>query len=180
MIMTNLIVVRHGETNYNLEGRYCGSTDIDLNEKGYEQARILAQRLKNKSIGIIISSTMKRAKETAKIISNELGLPVIEMEKLVERCVGVYEGLTREEAKNKYPLMWERNAPEGAETLELVEDRVHKALNTIRKEYLENQNILIVTHGYITKVIYKYFNNSSKEDFLKYALKNCEYEGYSI
>jgi broad specificity phosphatase PhoE len=178
--MANLIVVRHGETNYNLEGRYCGSTDIDLNEKGYEQAKILAQKLKNMSIGIIISSTMKRAKETARVIGSELQIPIIEMDELVERCIGVYEGLTREEAKNKYPLMWERNAPEGAEALELVEERVHQALKAIRNKYLENQNILIITHGYVTKVIYKYFSNSSKEDFQKYALKNCEYEEYSL
>lgn len=178
--MANLIVVRHGETNYNLEGRYCGSIDAKLNDKGFEQAKLLAHKLKNLSIDIIISSTMRRAKETAGIISNELEVPVVEMDELVETCVGVYEGLTREEAKNKYPLMWEKNAPEGAETLESVEERVHKAINLIRNEYSGSQSILIVTHGYITKVIYKYLNNSSKEDFLKYRLNNCEYEEYSI
>lgn len=178
--MGKLIVVRHGETNYNVEGRYCGRTDIGLNEKGYEQAKILAQKLKNMSIDIIISSTLIRAKETASVISNELQIPVIEMNELVEKCVGVYEGLTRDEAKSKYPVMWERNAPEGAEPLELVEQRVGRALNTIKDKYLRNKNVLIVTHGYISKVIYKYFNNSSQADFLKYALKNCECEEYLV
>jgi broad specificity phosphatase PhoE len=74
--MGKLIVARHGETNYKVEGRYAGSTDIELNEKGYEQARILAEKLKDISIDIIISSTLKRAKESAGIISNEMKLPV--------------------------------------------------------------------------------------------------------
>lgn len=161
--MEKLIVVRHGETNYNVEGRYCGRTDIGLNEKGHEQAKILAQKLHDMSIDIIISSTLRRAEETASIISNELKLPVIEMDEFVEKYVGVYEGLTKEEAKNKYPLMWERNAPEGAESLESVEERVFKALNTIGNEYVGNKNVLIVTHGFISKVIYKYFNNSSED-----------------
>jgi len=178
--MEKLIVVRHGETNYNVEGRYCGGTDIGLNEKGQEQAKILAQKLQNMSIDIIFSSTLRRAKETASIISNELKIHVIEMDEFVEKCVGVYEGLTKKEAKIRYPLMWERNAPEGAESLESVEKRVIKALNTISNEYVGNKNVLIITHGYITKVIYKYFNNSSEADFLKYALENCEIEEYSI
>jgi broad specificity phosphatase PhoE len=178
--MGKLIVVRHGETNYNVEGRYTGSTDIELNDKGYEQARILAEKLKDISIDIVISSTLKRAKETARIISNEIKLPVIEMNELVEKCVGIYEGLTREEAKNKYPLMWETNSPEGAETLEAVEKRVHKALHTILNNYSEDENVLVVTHGYISKVIYKYFSNASEVDFSKYVLKNCEYDEYII
>lgn len=177
--MGKLIVVRHGETNYNVEGRYTGRTDIGLNERGYEQAKILAQKFKNTSIDIIICSTLRRAKETASIINDELQLPVIEMDELVEKCVGVYEGLTREEAKNKYPKMWEMNAPEGAETLEAVEERVYNALNTIRCSY-RNNNVLIVTHGYVSKIINKYFNNSSESDFLKHVLKNCEYDEYSI
>ena len=178
--MGKLIVVRHGETNYNAEGRYAGRIDIGLNEKGHEQAKALAKELKNTSIDIIISSTLKRATETAAIIGDELQLPVIEMSELVEKGVGVYEGLTREEAKKKYPVMWERNAPEGAETVEEVENRVYNALNTIRYDYLNNKNVLIVAHGYVTKVISKYFNNSSQEAFSKYVLKNCEYDEYSV
>jgi broad specificity phosphatase PhoE len=102
------------------------------------------------------------------------------MNELVEKCVGVYEGLTREEAKNHYPLMWEANSPEGAETLETVEKRVNKALHTILNDYSEDKNVLIVTHGYISKVIFKYFNNASEADFSKYVLRNCEYDEYII
>jgi len=178
--MGKLIVVRHGETNYNVEGRYTGSTDIELNDRGYEQARILAEKLKGIPIDVIISSTLKRTKETARIIANEMNLPVMEMNELIEKCVGVYEGLTREEAKNKYPQMWAANSPEGSETLEAVEKRVHKALHTILNNYSGNKNVLIVTHGYISKVIYKYFNNASEVDFSKYVLNNCEYYEYII
>lgn len=177
--MGKLIIIRHGETAYNVEGRYCGSTDIGLNERGFEQAKILAEKLKSISLDIIISSTMRRARETASVISEELKLPVIEMEEFVERSVGVYEGLTREEAKNTYPEMWERNSPEGAEPMEEVEIRVSKAIHKIKKEY-GNKDMLIVAHGYITKIMYKYFNNASMEELAKYTLKNCECEEYSI
>ena len=67
--MGRLIVVRHGETAYNAEGRYTGRTDIGLNEEGCMQAKILAEKLKTVPIDIIISSTLKRARETAIIIS---------------------------------------------------------------------------------------------------------------
>ncbi|MPM26541.1 2,3-bisphosphoglycerate-dependent phosphoglycerate mutase [bioreactor metagenome] len=178
--MGKLIVVRHGETAFNVEGRYTGRVDVSLNIKGLEQARVTAAKLKDMSIDIIISSTLKRAKETAEIISRELQVPVIEMEEFVEKYVGVYEGLTREEAKTKYPQMWEANAPEGAETLEEVKERVYKGLNTIQCKYLHNKNVLLVTHGYVSKVINRYFDNSTNEEFAKYVLRNCDYHEYSI
>lgn len=178
--MGKLIVVRHGETEFNVEGRYTGRVDVSLNKKGLEQAKITAAKLKDMSIDIIISSTLKRAKETAEIISRELQVPIIEMEEFVEKYVGVYEGLTREEAKAKYPHMWEANSPKGAETLEEVKERVHKALNRIQCKYLHNKNVLLVTHGYVSKVINRYFNNSTDEEFAKYVLRNCDYHEYSM
>lgn len=178
--MGKLIIVRHGETDFNVEGRYTGRVDVSLNTKGLEQARITAAKLKDMSIDIIISSTLKRAKETAEIISKELQIPVIEMEELIEKYVGVYEGLTREEAKAKYPHMWEANAPEGAETLEEVKERVYKALSIIQWKYLHNKNVLLVTHGYVSKVINRYFDNTTDEEFAKYVLRNCDYHEYSM
>lgn len=178
--MGKLIVVRHGETAFNVEGRYTGRVDVSLNIKGLEQARVTAAKLKHMSIDIIISSTLKRAKETAEVISRELQVPVIEMEEFVEKYVGVYEGLTREEAKAKYPQMWEANSPEGAETLEEVKKRVYKGLNTIQCKYLHNKNVLLVTHGYVSKVINRYFDNSNDEEFAKYILRNCDYHEYSM
>lgn len=178
--MGKLIVIRHGETEFNVEGRYTGRVDVSLNKKGLEQAKITAANLKNMYIDIIISSTLKRAKETAEIISSELQVPIIEMEEFVEKYVGVYEGLTREEAKAKYPHMWEANSPKGAETLEEVKERVYKALNRIQCKYLHNKNVLLVTHGYVSKVINRYFNNSTDEEFAKYVLRNCDYHEYSM
>lgn len=73
-----------------------------------------------------------------------------------------------------------KKSPQDAETMEEVEKRVYKALDKICNEYAEDKNILVVTHGYISKVINKYFNNSSEEEFSKYVLRNCEIEEYSI
>ncbi|GEM_PF-754424 len=179
-VMGKLIVVRHGETDFNVEGRYTGRVDVSLNKKGLEQARITAAKLKDMCIDIIISSTLKRAKETAEIITKELKIPILEMEELIEKYVGVYEGLTREEAKAKYPHMWEANAPEGAETLEEIKERVYKALSIIQWKYLHNKNVLLVTHGYVSKVINRFFDNSTDEEFAKYVLRNCDYHEYSM
>lgn len=178
--MGKIIIVRHGETDYNVEKRYAGSTDIGLNEKGKEQARLLSHKLKDTSVDIIVSSTLRRAKETANIINQELKLQIIEMEELVEIHVGVYEGLTREEAKSKYPEMWAKKSPQGAETKKEVEVRVYKALDKICNEYGDNKTVLVVTHGYISKVINQYFNNTPEDEFSKYVLGNCETEEYSI
>ncbi|MBS4536667.1 histidine phosphatase family protein [Clostridium sp. D2Q-14] len=89
-----LIVVRHGETQFNVEKRYTGSLNIELNSTGFKQAKNLAKELRKYDIDVIITSTLKRAKQTTEIINNELKLPIIEMKEFCERNVGVFEGLT--------------------------------------------------------------------------------------
>lgn len=184
--MRKLYVVRHGETDYNVQGRYSGVTDIELNENGIAQARITAEGLKQYPIDIIIASPLKRARMTAEIIQNCINKPIVIVDDFKERSVGVYEGLTREEVQNKYPELWNQNVlrqmectlHEG-ESIRQTKDRVHKGLSYLIENY-KDKNIVLVTHGFVSRVIYGYFNEVTEEEFHKYALKNCEIEEYSF
>lgn len=185
--MDRLIVVRHGQTDFNVQKRYTGSKNIKLNEKGIALAKFTASKLKAYDIDIIISSTLNRARQTAEIISTELNIPIIEMKEFCEKNVGVYEGLTREEVKNKYPHLWKKfstpiydEAPDGAETIKEVEKRVFYALEHIINNYTNEKNVLVVTHGFIARVINKFFNKVSEDEFFKYRLENCDIAEYVL
>ena len=124
-------VTRHGETDYNLQGRYTGSTDIPLNKNGLLQAQELARKLASVEFDIIISSPLLRAKQTAEIIHKSSNVPIIVIDEFAEINVGVYEGLTREEAQTQYPDIWARlgsrppdDAPTGGETHKQVDVRI--------------------------------------------------------
>ena len=87
---------RHGETQWNLENRIVGITDLPLTDRGIEQAAALAEKVKNiRDIDIIISSPMKRARQTAQFTADALGLSVITDERLREWDYGSFEGLDR-------------------------------------------------------------------------------------
>lgn len=175
--MGKVYVIRHGETDYNVENRYCGSTDVDINENGIEQAYKVAEELRSKDIDYIVVSSLIRAKHTADIINKLLNVPCAVCDDIVEICMGVYEGLTKEEIQKIYPEMWAACAPEGRESKENVQKRVFSTLEQLKEKY-NDKNILIVTHGYITKVIFIYFKQCSDEEFRNYRQNNCEIKEY--
>lgn len=103
-----LYVVRHGETQANAEGRYQGSLDIDLNERGVLQARELREKLPAQ-IDAVIVSPLRRAQQTAAIVFADDGLQLPTLDAFRERGVGVFEGLTQAEAAQRYPDLWAQN-----------------------------------------------------------------------
>jgi len=186
VICMKLYVTRHGETDHNVLGRYSGSTDVSLNETGYAQARDLAIRLASEKIDAVVSSPMLRAKQTADIICEALNLRYNIYEQLAERGVGVFEGLTRDEAKGKYPDLWKRqctrkldDAPDGGETLRQGCNRVDTLIAQLRHEY-KNKSVLVVCHGFISQAIHRHCNNLTIEEMLKFSLNNCEFVKYAL
>lgn len=185
--MGKLYVVRHGEIDFNIEERYAGSVDVELNNKGLRQAYGVAKKVSKLNIDLIITSPFKRCTRMADIIHKIINVPIIKMVEFRERNVGVFEGLTQEEAKNKYPKLWVKNitrvynnAPTGGETIKEVENRVFSGLKKIKKKY-KNKNILIITHGFASKVINKFFNTDiTEEDFFKYKLNNANIKEYGL
>jgi len=185
--MKKIFVIRHGETDSNREGRYLGRTDESLNAIGINQAKKLAEKTSNLNIEIIYCSPLKRAIETAKFIEINHGCEVVIDKHFIERSIGVYEGLTKEEAKNRYPDLYAKNitrifndAPTDGETINAVIKRVFAGLNEIKSQK-KFYNILISTHGFITKVINKYFNPQiSEQDFFDFSLSNAEIKTYKF
>jgi len=185
--MKNIFVIRHGETDSNKEGRYLGRTDEPLNAIGIDQAKKLAEKTSDLDIEIIYCSPLKRAIETTEFIKTNHTCEVVIDEHFIERFIGVYEGLTKEEAKNKYPDLYAKNitrifddAPPNGETINEVIGRVFAGLNEIKSQN-KFSNILISTHGFIAKVINKYFNPQiSERDFFDFSLTNAEIKKYKL
>src|SRR5205807_6477394 len=97
--MTTLLLVRHGETDWNRDGRWQGHSDTRLNERGREQARELAGQIDG--VDVIYSSDLARARETAEILAAELGIEVHVDQRLRERGFGAWEGLTSTEIEDR-------------------------------------------------------------------------------
>jgi broad specificity phosphatase PhoE len=147
-------LARHGETDWNRAGRWQGHTDIALCDAGREQARALAERLRERAVLAVHASDLLRARETATIVAGALGLPDVHVDPgLRERGFGCFEGLTREECAAKYPDAWQRyradprQTPPGAEAQDLVVARMKEAVQRAVVRAPENGAVLLVSHG---------------------------------
>jgi broad specificity phosphatase PhoE len=154
MSRRHVFITRHGETDWNAEGRWQGHTDIPLNDNGRAQARGVAQALRSAGLAAIVSSDLQRAHETAKIIGLELGVPVAYTDPdLRERMFGVFEGLTRADCERLHPEAWrawleEQKPAEGVELPERVAARVASAIGRAVDRYgREDAPVLLVSHG---------------------------------
>ena len=131
--MTKLSIVRHGQTDWNLHKKIQGSTDIPLNATGRAEAAAVGAALREREWDAIVSSPLKRAEETARIIAGEVGLtPPRVIPELTERHHGEIEGLTFDERQSRFP---DGVAVPGLETRQQVLDRVIPALGRIADEY---------------------------------------------
>ena len=143
-------LVRHGETAWNKSGRLQGRADIPLNNTGREQAHAAAEELAGAGPwDMVISSTLGRARETAQIISTQLGTgAVVEVPALVERDYGPAEGasITGFDEATKRSLM------EGGESVESVVFRGTTALNWLKSVY-PGQRMVIVSHGTLIRLL---------------------------
>lgn len=142
--MTDLYLVRHGETEWNRLRRIQGRTDIPLNDTGREQARLTGMLLTRRPIARVYASPLSRAFETAAIIAGELGVPTPETrEAFLERDYGAAEGMGFHEIDIRYP---EGVAVPGRETRDEVAARVLPALQEIAADH-RGESIVVVSHG---------------------------------
>jgi broad specificity phosphatase PhoE len=142
--MTELYLVRHGETDWNRQRRIQGLTDIPLNETGREQARATGMLLARRHWDAIYASPLSRARETAEIIAAEVGLPhPTLLDALVERNYGSTEGLDWLQIETQFP---HGTAVPGRESREQVAARVIPALMELATSH-PGESLLIVSHG---------------------------------
>ncbi|HEY5927421.1 MAG TPA: histidine phosphatase family protein [Kofleriaceae bacterium] len=146
--MAWLLLARHGETDWNREGRWQGHADVPLNDVGREQARELATWLAEQPIDVIVSSDSKRAHETALIVAETKRLAVTTDAGLREIDVGRWSGLTPDEIARCFPGMATHDGETNQQHLARVVAAFHRIASTHR-----GKRLLIVSHGKTLRVI---------------------------
>jgi broad specificity phosphatase PhoE len=140
--VTTILLARHGETDWNVEGRLQGWDDKPLNENGRAQARELAARIADVRFDAVYASDLARARETAEIVAEPHGVPVLVEPGLREMHYGSWSGLTRAEIEERYPGQTRHDGETGEEHLE----RVLRAAERIAARH-PGERVLIVSHG---------------------------------
>jgi 2,3-bisphosphoglycerate-dependent phosphoglycerate mutase len=154
---TTILLVRHGETEWNAAKRIQGQTNSSLTERGRAQANTLADELDGESIAAVYSSDLDRARETAEILAARLDLPVVLDPALRERNFGSWEGKTVAELEEQWPGAWARwregNEGEGdVEDHLALAERVRDAIRRLAAAH-PGERILVVAHGGVIRVI---------------------------
>lgn len=172
---------RHGQTGWNLDYRICGTTDVDLTINGLEQAKKLAAEIEMfGDVDVIISSPLKRAKQTAQIVSDKIGVPFITDERLTEWDYGSYEGEPRNaEGFPMAKIQFACNMGGTGESLLKLSHRIYGFLDEIIEKY-PAENVLLVSHGGVCRVIETYFREVTAEEFLNFFMGNCEVRRYEV
>lgn len=157
--MTRIILVRHGETTWNVEGRYQGQEDTPLSQRGLQQGQLLAEGLRNIPIDLCISSPLQRSYQTCKFCADLHKLPVATDERLLEINHGTWEGVLAKDIEAQYPQEFHQwhTQPHlvqmpGGENLEDVHRRVRAAFDDYAAAY-PNQTILVAAHDAVNKAI---------------------------
>lgn len=177
--MTELILIRHGETDWNNEGRYQGQSDVPLNATGQKQAEDLAQMLRHETLDAIFSSDLARAQQTAQILSDMNGASLFLDSRLREIDQGEWEGMLFDDIRRRYIKAFEKRlrdplqvAPPGGETVGQVRERVLEAINEIINRYPHGL-VAVVSHGLSLAVVKVHFNNLAIDTVWDYIPQNA-------
>lgn len=171
--MASIFLVRHGQDIDNEKGILNGHRDTDLTSLGKDQALRVAKKLRDKDIEVILSSPLKRTRQTAEIIAREFNLEVVPEGLLVERDFGILTGKPVSRIKDLAKEVLDTDQVsyflevEGAEDFPALIKRANRLLVKIREKYGLDKNILLVTHGDIGKMIRATYNNWTWEEGLK-------------
>lgn len=164
-----IILLRHGETDWNFQQKYQGHRDIPLNARGREQAQKVARTIIDENIEAVYSSDLSRARETAEIIAGYFELPVIIDPRLREFSFGEWEGKTFNEVYHEYPVEyhdWYENTMDfkvpGGESMRQLLERVWLALRDISRRH--SGTVLVVAHGGVLRAVLYKVGGENRED----------------
>ena len=183
--MTKLFLVRHGQSQWNLEDRFTGWQDVDLTAEGTLEAQQVGFALKDEAISIAYTSKLLRAQHTLQIILAAIGksdIPIFVDGALNERAYGMLEGLNKTETAQKYGAeqvhSWRRSfdvAPPGGESLRDTYERVIPYFEgTIKPNIAKGQPVLIVAHGNSLRALIMYLEELTPQEILQREIATGE------
>lgn len=175
---TELLLIRHGETESNKNYIIQGQTDTDLNASGIKKAAETAEFLKDYNYDHIYSSDLMRAKKTASFIADNLNLEIKESEKIREIHFGEWEGLNLEQIEEQYPEDMEAwredpltNGPPGGENITQFAARINYFFNEILEKH-RGEKLIVVTHGGVIKMFLREILEVNTKSFRQFQIDN--------
>lgn len=189
--MAYLVLVRHGESEWNAKSLWTGWTDVELTERGREQARSEASLLGNMKFDICYTSTLKRAKQTWDEIRAEINakdIPTIEDKALNERDYGDLTGKNKwkikeeygEELFQKWRRSWDERPPKGESLRDVYERVVPYYQAKILPEIKNGRNVIVVAHGNSLRALIKYLENIPETEIAQLEIGLSEAYVYEI
>lgn len=176
---TRIVVIRHGETDWNVESRLQGQTDVPLNARGRRQAAALADALRHDGLVAVYASDLSRAWATAQALAGPLGLPLVADPGLRERSFGVVEGQTRQQIDQEQAALarrWHNRepdfAPEGAESLRRFQGRCIAAVVRLAAAHA-GAAIALVSHGGVLDCLYRAATSTALDSPRSWPLGNA-------
>jgi 2,3-bisphosphoglycerate-dependent phosphoglycerate mutase len=176
--MARLVLLRHGESQWNLENRFTGWVDVPLSPKGIEEAKQAGEKLRGFTFDRAFTSVLTRANETLRLVLEAIGQTTIPIEKdkaLNERMYGDLQGLNKAETAKKYGdaqvKIWRRSydvKPPGGESLKDTAERALPYYEKMVKPYLlKGETIIIAAHGNSLRALVMELDQLSKEEVLE-------------
>lgn len=176
--MTTLLLTRHGESEANAAGLVQGSEDAPLTARGREQAAALAEQLRSTPIDVIVTSALRRSKETAEIINEGRNIPTVEYPELHERSKGDWEGIPKKQFAEQHPEViaaWARDEdirPPNGENFADVSLRALPRMEKLLEEY-RGKTILHVGHGNVLRALIGHFLSVPHNIRYRFAQDHC-------
>ena len=185
--MTHFVVVRHGETRWNLEQRIQGQGDSPLTESGRAQAEAIARRIAAApAFDVLVASDLGRAHDTARPIARATGLAIRLDPRLRERHFGIGEGLTYDEVGERFPGAFRSEgaidpdyAIPGGESRRRFHERVARAFEALAAEH-PDARIIVVTHGGVLATLYRHIHRIPLAEPRRIAIGNASYNAMSF
>lgn len=189
--MPNLVLVRHGQSLWNLENKFTGWIDVDLSPKGEEEAADAGKKLANFEFDIAFTSALTRAQRTLSIIlehNKKLVTPIVKDKALNERMYGDLQGMNKDECRAKFGedqvKIWRRSydiPPPNGEALKNTAERVlpyyHEKIEPMLRD---GQNVLIVAHGNSLRALIMYLEKMTPEQILEFEIPTGTPRLYSL
>ena len=179
MSATEIILIRHGETEWNLSGRWQGHADSALSPRGIAQAEALGERMKYEPVDAVYVSDLERALHTARLVGTPSGWDCVPIKELRERDLGVLEGLTTAEMEVNQPNVYEafraegpEYQPPGGESFRQFSERCSEVIEQLVAKH-PGQKIALVTHGGVLGVLFRKVLNLGLEAERNFLLLNC-------